>query len=110
VIGCAAGKVPGVTIDGQFEIVVAVPDAGGMVLGGLNEGREQPEHAFDPPRAMEDDVMVRMQVEDWPIDPGELETLALRVVDRACDAFGDCQLRYLRRRGHAAGTMSGGYA
>jgi hypothetical protein len=110
VIGWVAGRPPAVTVDGPFEIVVAVPDTEGMMLGGLNEGWEQPEYAFDPPRALEDNVMVRVQVEDWPTDPGDLEILALRVVDRVCEAFGDRQQRYLRAGGPEAGTISRSYA
>jgi hypothetical protein len=109
-IGWLAGQSAQLTVDGPFEIVVTVPDAEGMMLGGLNEGWEQPEHAFDPPRALEKDVMVRAQVEDWATDTADLEALALRVVDRACEAFGDRQKRYLQARGHAAGTISRSYA
>jgi hypothetical protein len=96
-------------IAGPFEIVVAVPDAEGMVLGGLNEGWEQPDDALlmTPPQAIETNVMVRVQVNHWPNTDDEIEALMFRTLDRACEAFGDRNQRYLNR---SHGVMPKSYA
>lgn len=101
---------PRTSIDGPFEVVVALPETTGMALGGLNEGWEPPDLAFDPPRASEENVMVRVQVEEWPTQASDCERLALRIVDRTCEAFGDRQQRYFRRGVQGAGTLGPDYA
>jgi len=93
-----------------FEIIVAIPDTEGAVLGGLNEGWDPPEHAFNPPRALEQNVLVRLDIEEWPTDSSGREDVFFRVADRMCEAFGDDQRRYIARRGANAGRMSAGYA
>jgi hypothetical protein len=99
-----------VTADGPFEIIVAAAGTAGMMLDGCNQGWDPLEYAFNPPRALEKNVMVRLQVESWPKEQDDLEALAMRVIDRACQAFGDDQQRYLSRGGTEAGTMSRRYA
>jgi hypothetical protein len=96
-------------IAGPFEIIVAVPDAKGTVLGGLNQGWEQPDDALlmPPPRAMETNVMVRVQVDDWPKTDEGIEALMFRTLDRACEAFGDRDQRYRNRN---QGVMPKSYA
>ena len=106
----AATQSPAVTIGGPFEIVVAVPDTQGMVLAGLNEGWEPPDQDFDPPRAKEPNVTVRLQVEEWPDSEDELETLTFRLLARVGEAFGDRDQRYRPARGLDVGKMAPGYA
>jgi hypothetical protein len=93
-----------------FEVVVAIPDAEGALLGGLNEGWESPERASDPPSSLEANVLVRVQVEHWPVGDTDRERLLFRAVDHLCEAFGDRGKRYLATRGPDAGRMTGGYA
>jgi hypothetical protein len=111
VIEWAKRQLPEVLIGAPFEVIVAVPDAIGVVLGGLNEGWEQPEHSLLPPaRAEEANVLVRAQVVEWPNGADETRDLVLRVLDRACEAFGDRDRRYISRAPATSGTMHQGYA
>lgn len=111
VLAWAGRQSPVVEVMAPFEIVVAVPAAAQMALGGPNEGWEQPEHALDPPsRALENNVLVRLQVNEWPAGEDDLRGLVWRTLDRACEAFGDRQRRFLARLGPGAGTMSARYA
>ena len=111
VLAWARRQVPAVDIGGPFEINVAIPAAAQLVLGGLNEGWEEPEHALDtPPRALENNALVRLQVDEWPTGEDELRHLLWRALDRACEAFGDRQQRFRARLGPGAGTMSQRYA
>jgi hypothetical protein len=112
VLAWASRQSPAVDIAGPFEIVVGVPAAAQVVLGGLNEGWESPEYALDlPPRALEKNVLVRLQAEAWPADQDSLGELKVRVLNRACEAFGDRQQRFLVRQGHpGAGMMPERYA
>jgi hypothetical protein len=111
VLAWARHRSPAVDIGGPFEIIVAIPAAAQMVLGGLNEGWEEPEHALDTPsRALENNALVRLQVDEWPTGEDELGRLVWRALDRACEAFGDRQQRFRARLGPGAGTMSRKYA
>ncbi len=97
----------GVTF-GPFEVDVAIPDAKASLLGGLAEGWE--EHAFEPFACLEDDVLVRAQVDSWPRAPEEQEQLMRLVADRICNTFGALQPVYVARRGRKAGRLSREYA
>lgn len=93
-----------------FEIEVAIPDAKGSLLGGVAEGWEQPQHAFEPFSCIEDHVLVRAQVDSWPRTPGDQEQLIRLVADRICNAFGALQPLYVARQGRTAGLLSPDYA
>ena len=98
----------GTPIAGPFEVIVVVPDAEEMVLGSLNQGWEEPEQALmPPPRAIETNVTVRVQVDDWPKTEEGIEALMFRTLDRACEAFGDRNQRYLNQN---HGVMPKSYA
>jgi hypothetical protein len=112
VIEWATRQSPKAPIGGPFEVIVAIPDTTGMILGCLNEGWEQPEHSLLPPTtcAEEPNVLVRTQVAGWPIGDDENRDLVLRVLDRACEAFGDRDRRYISRAPATGGTMHHNYA
>ena len=110
VLEWAQQKTPAIQVEGPFEALVAIPNTSGMVLGGLNEGWEEPEQAFEPPRSREANVLVRVQVAEWPMGEDENRDLALRILDRSCQAFGDRDRRFLSLRGQNSGTMPQGYA
>lgn len=110
-IDWAQKQSPVVPIEGPFEVIVAIPESAGMLLGGLNAGWEEPQYSMlPPPRALESNIMVRMQLEEWPKDEVEVETMAISVLDRACEAFGDRDQRYLSNQGPTRGTMDKNYA
>lgn len=107
----AAAQLPKVPIEGPFEVAVVIPKTSGMVLGGLNDGWEQPEHSLLPPtRVNETNVLVRTQVADWPVGDDENRDLVLRSLERACEAFGDRDRRYISRGPATSGTMHHNYA
>lgn len=99
VIDWAQKYSPGAAIAGPFEVIVAVPGAEGMVLGGLNQGWGQPEDGLlmPPPRAIETNLTVRVQMDAWPSTDDEIEALMFRTLDRACEAFGDRNQRFLNQ-------------
>jgi len=51
--------------------------------------------------------MVRVQVVEWPTTTEGIEALMFRMLDRACEAFGDRNQRYLNRN---HGVMPRSYA
>ncbi len=93
-----------------FEIVVVVPGAKDTVLTAFAEGWGRPEHDFEVPSCLEEDLMVRMEVETWPIDPGEQEQLLFRVASRICASFNIHEPRFLPRVGGGYGPLSPQYA
>jgi len=93
-----------------FEITVAIPDAKGTVLTAFAEGWGRPEHDFEVPSCLEEDPMGRMEVEAWPIDPGDQEELLFRVASRVCASFDIHEPRFLPRVGGGYGPLSPQYA
>lgn len=87
----------GTEADSPVELIVAVPGAQGAVLCGLADGWEEPEHDFDPLRCLEPDLLIRTEVETWPLAPAAREELLLKVSGRICEAFGDPAPRFLPR-------------
>jgi hypothetical protein len=107
VLDWAANQHSETRVDGPFELVVVVPFAFGMALGGLNDGWQEPHVGSDPPRSREKHVVVRLQFEAWPYD---LRSLMFRALDRACEGFGNRRKPYLSVRAPDEGIMSGRYA
>jgi len=93
-----------------FEMIVAIPDAKGTVMTAFAEGWGRPEHEFEVPSCLEEDPMVRTEVEAWPIDPGDQEQLLFRVASRVCASFDIHEPRFLPRVGGGYGPLSPQYA
>jgi len=83
-----AGNGSGDLVAPPFELVVAVAGAQAALLGSLNDGWAEPDQAFDPPQALEQNLLVRVQVQQWPQDDDAREQLLSRATDRLCEAFG----------------------
>lgn len=95
---------------GPFELIVAIPDAAGAVLGGFAEGWAGPEHDFEIRTCLEPDLLLRHEVDPWPMDPDDQEELLVKVAARVCRSFSvevDC---FLPRLPAGVGQLSRGYA
>lgn len=96
---------------GPFEILVAVPDAAGSVLGGRADGWEPAERAFSDTRCPDNNLLVRVHVDTWPADPEGQTELVVRLGDRICDAFGHTQRLFAPPKGRPnAGVLDPTYA
>jgi len=95
-----------------YELVVTIPGAGGGILGGFPPGWREPSRSFDDDlcRCFEQDPVLRLEVENWPLDQGTRQHLLEAVADRIGDAFGDRRQCHLAREGPAAGTTPVDYA
>ena len=93
-----------------FEINFALPGAQGAVLGGLADGWEEPQYAFSPSVCLDRDVLVRLELDEWPQARDEQDGLIRAAADRICNAFGTNEPLYLARVGNLAGRLSPDYA
>lgn len=94
-----------------YELGVAIPSAGGSVLGALAPGWDEPEHAFgdEVPSCREDDVLARMTQATWPVTDEDVEALVRDIGQRICNAFGRTHPAHIARRGDSAGTIPKDY-
>lgn len=95
---------------GPFELIVALPKVGGAVLAGFAEGWSAPEHDFEVRTCLEPDLLLRHEVERWPLDSDDQENLLMGVASRLCRSFSlevDCFLPCLPA---GPGRLSRGYA
>lgn len=96
---------------GPFEILVAVPDTGGSVLGGRADGWEPPGHVFGETPCPDNNVLVRVHVDTWPAGPEDQTELVVRLGDRICNAFGHTQRLFAPPNGRPnAGVLDPTYA
>lgn len=94
-----------------YEVNVALPGAGGALLDGFADGWRRAEHDFDlDATCLEENPLVRAEVEQWPMDVDGQEALIVNVARRVCDAFGVREPRFLARRGPHEGRLSPEYA
>lgn len=93
-----------------FEMIVALPGAGDCVLDGLADGWERPEYAFEVPQCLEQDPLIRIEVESWPEDSAGQETLLVTMADRICASFADRSPRYRPFVNGGPGELSRDYA
>lgn len=95
---------------GPFELIVAIPGTGGAVLGGFAEGWAVPEYDFEVRTCFEPDVLLRHELNSWPIDANDQDDLLVKVSARLCRSFSvevDC---FLPRLPAGLGALSRGYA
>lgn len=95
---------------GPFELIVAIPDAGGAVLGGFADGWSAPEYDFEIRICLEPDVLLRHEVDPWPLDPDAQEALLVKVAARVCRSFSVDVNSFLPRLPAGLGVLSRDYA
>lgn len=95
---------------GPFELIVAIPDAGGALLGGFAEGWAGPEYEFEIQTCLESDVLLRHEVDPWPKGPHEQEDLVVKVAARVCRSFSVDVNPFLPRLPAGLGVLSREYA
>lgn len=100
----------GQALNGPYELIIALPDVGGAMLGGLNEGWERPEHLLPAPRALEHDALIRIQLDTWPSAEDDQRKLLYRAANRVREVFGRDDSPFLALSGAAAGRMTTSYA
>jgi len=100
------------TLRGPFELIAALPETEGAVLGGLADGWEPPHFGLsDDMACLTSDVLVRMQLDKWPGSREDQETTTVRMADRVCNAFGTLQRLFAPPHGDPrAGQLSPDYA
>lgn len=95
------------SIQGPWEVTVALRDSLNGVLGNVAAGWEEPERAFpreDLPRCPEPNVLVRREVASWEDDDAP-RSLAFELGANIEDAFGFEGRRYLARIGPDLGRF-----
>lgn len=102
----------GASMGGPFELVVALPDTAAALLGSLADGWQDPSmSSWDSPVCITDDVLVRRQFDEWPMDSDEQLKAITAAGDQVCNAFGTTQRLFAPRDGEpGAGRLSPTYA
>lgn len=95
---------------GPFELLVAMPDAGGSVLSGFADGWSNPEYDFEVRTCPEADLFLRREVDPWPVDPHRQEDLLVKVATRLCAGFNLDQPCFLPRLPAGIGVLTRDYA
>ena len=94
-----------VPLEGPFSLAVAVPRAGGMLLGCLGEGWAPPNSFENTVRPCRDERLLwHIELPALPVGD-DAKTLAYAVGDRLEDAWGCGQRRYLALRGQNQGKL-----
>ena len=98
-------------IEGPFELVIAITDTGGSLLGGLADGWQDPASWLEGPTCLTPEVLIRAHVDEWPIDDDAQSQLIFSAADRACNAWGTIDRLFTPPIGSAnAGRLSKSYA
>lgn len=98
------------SIAGPFEVLVAVAGTENGCLSGVAAGWEEPMRLYPVPICRDSNLLVRLQVDQWPKEaPGQLE-LVEQLADRICNAFGILQRVYAPYSNEGPGHMDESYA
>ena len=95
---------------GPFEILLTLKGTRDGVLSVVASGWQEPLYCYPVPSCLEPDLLIRLQVDDWPVDSdGELRLIE-RYADRICNAFGILQRIYAPNSDGSPGHLDPSYA
>lgn len=93
------------SVDGPFQLTVAMHCTGGAFLGNVAEGWAEPlTWGNELPACPEENLLWHLELTEWP-DEDNIRELAFRVGDRLEDAWGVRHRRYLARAGEVVGKL-----
>ncbi|MEX0980086.1 MAG: hypothetical protein WDZ89_03270, partial [Gemmatimonadota bacterium] len=95
-------------VNGAWQVILALHDTEGALLGNVAEGWEEPHHfpVHDPSRCPDPNVVLVRELDAYPTDPEAIRTLALELGGRIEDAWGIKERRFLARAGTAVGKFN----